>query len=381
VGHGGIQLENLYKNYGAVAALRDIDLSIAEGEFFVLLGPSGCGKTTLLRAVAGVASADSGLISLGGETVFSSEAGVDTPPKERGVGMVFQNYALYPHMTVEKNVAFGLKMRKTARAEIKGRVSEALRLVGLEGFESRLPRQLSGGQQQRVAVARTIVTGPRFLLFDEPLSSLDPMLRVNLRSELLKVHRAIGATSLYVTHDQTEAMVLADRIGVLDKGRLVQVDTAGNIYHFPATVDVAEFTGRPKTNILRGEVHKSETRTLFIPEDDPYCFIPLEKECAEYAGETVYFHVRPDNVTLEPAAEEDEGRLEVLAIMPEGADVFIHLRLGDRQKQMLARVSAEEAAVLSRGQHVGLRFRRGNVYDLASGRLRGSFGIEERLTA
>ncbi len=372
-----ITLDSVSKSFDSVEALSNISLEIREGEFMVLLGPSGCGKTTLLRCIAGLEAPDSGRIDIGDRTVFSREQAVHVPPRERQIGMVFQSYALYPHMNVFENVAFGLRMRKTRKSEVKRRVEQALRLVNLEGFEKRTPKQLSGGQRQRVAVARTLVTEPRELLFDEPLSSLDPKLRVNLRSQLRSLHEKINATSLYVTHDQTEAMVLGDRIAVLQDGVITQVDTPRTVYDHPATVKVAEFTGNPKTNILAGEIHRTEDCPILIPDSDPYCFLPLPPETGEFVGNKVYLHFRPEevNVTTEPA--EDVGRLPVIAVLPDGSHYYLYLKLGEGNEQVIARGALNNALGLKRGSVVGLSIRRGNIFDFHTEHLISSFGYND----
>lgn len=361
---------------GKVLALDDVDLEVGDGEFLVILGPSGCGKTTTLRSVAGLEQPDSGTIQIGEEIVFSAARGIDLPPRERNVGMIFQSYALYPHMTVFQNVAFGLRVRRFEKAEIERRVAEALSVVDLTGFERRKPRQLSGGQQQRVAVARTIAANPEVLLFDEPLSNLDPELRVSVRNHLKIVHRRLGATSLFVTHDQHEAMVLADRIAVMDRGAIVQIDRPQMVYNRPLTPFIAEFTGNPKTNLIRGEVHVADGRSLLVPEVDPYCFIPIDKELAGRRGQEVIFHVRPEDLEIVKSPSDDEGKLSVLAVMQEGAQALVHLRFGDGLDQLIAKGSPQQFAGVKRGDHVGLRFRRGNIFDPATDRISESFGYQ-----
>ncbi len=234
---GSVRLEGVGKRYGAVWAVRGVDLRIQPGEFFTLLGPSGCGKTTLLRTIAGFAQPDEG-------TIYLDEVAVNAvPPWKRDVGLVFQNYALWPHMTVFENVAFGLRQRRVPRTEVGERVRGALALVNLPGYEGRRPSQLSGGQQQRVALARTLVVEPRVLLLDEPLSNLDAKLRAQMRLELLKLQQDLGITAIYVTHDQEEALALSSRIAVLSEGSVVQVGTPRAIYEAPANAFVAGFVG------------------------------------------------------------------------------------------------------------------------------------------
>ncbi|MGM1045706.1 MAG: ABC transporter ATP-binding protein [Bacillota bacterium] len=238
-----ITLEQLSKSFAGTKALHPLDLQIRSGEFTTLLGPSGCGKTTLLRLIAGLETPDHGEILMGEECVFSSKRRIFKPVHKRGLGMVFQDFALWPHMTVFENVAFGLRAMK-ATGELRERVLEAIRAVRLQGFEDRYPGQLSGGQQQRVAFARAIAIRPRVILFDEPLSALDAMLRDEMREELTGLVRSIGLTAVYVTHDQTEAMAMSDQIVVMQQGRMMQKGTPEDIYHRPAVPYVARFVGK-----------------------------------------------------------------------------------------------------------------------------------------
>ena len=407
----GIELHGIEKRFGKVSVLEQLELEIRQGEFLVLLGPSGCGKSTLLRCIAGLEPPDQGLVYLGGRCVFSSHDRIDYPARDREIGMVFQNFALYPHMNVFENVAFGLKVRKLAKDQVARRVREALRMVDLAGFERRKPKHLSGGQQQRVALARTVAARPRYLLFDEPLSSLDPKLRGALRTELRELHRQLGTTSLYVTHDQHEAMVLGDRVAVLQDGAIAQCAPPQRVYHQPATTKVAQFTASPRTNLITGEVHDAGDRLLLIPDRDKFCFLRLDERCRALAGTRVTLHARPEGVSLDPAPGEDDGRLEVVAIMPEGAEAYLHLRFppedavgeavgtelqhetrlqygtepeyaaepsaGD-DSQLVVRVDQAEALRIARGDRVALRFRRGNLYEAESGALLGSFGYDRK---
>ena len=241
-----VVLENLHKRYeGGSVAVDGVSLTVRDGEFLVLVGPSGCGKSTTLRMIAGLEAITSGRVSIGGVCVN------DLPPKDRDIAMVFQNYALYPHMTVFENMAFGLKLRRVPKAEIAARVAEAADILGLQDYMKRLPKQLSGGQRQRVAVGRAIVRKPKVFLFDEPLSNLDAKMRVEMRGELTRLHRRLGATMIYVTHDQAEAMTMSDRIVVMDKGRVQQVAPPLEVYRNPANLFVAGFIGTPPMNVLR----------------------------------------------------------------------------------------------------------------------------------
>ena len=251
-----VVFDHVTKRFGdTVVAVDDMSLEIADGEFMILVGPSGCGKTTALRMVAGLEDVTSGEIRIGERVVN------DLEPKERDVAMVFQNYALYPHMTVQENIAFPLRMQKLAKPEVASRVGEATQLLGLEELLERKPRELSGGQRQRVAMGRAIVRHPQAFLMDEPLSNLDAKLRVQMRAELARLHRRLGATTLFVTHDQTEAMTLGQRVAVLDRGLLQQVDTPQRLYRQPANTFVAGFIGSPPMNFLPGALSGGTVET------------------------------------------------------------------------------------------------------------------------
>ncbi|MDB6178322.1 sn-glycerol-3-phosphate ABC transporter ATP-binding protein UgpC [Paracoccus sp. Z330] len=250
----GVTLRNVIKKYGPVQVVHGVDLEIDDGEFCVFVGPSGCGKSTLLRMIAGLEETTGGNVSIGSRDVTHAD------PAERGVAMVFQTYALYPHMTVEENMGFGLKMNGQPKDEIKAKVSEAARILKLEDYLSRKPKALSGGQRQRVAIGRAIVRGPEVFLFDEPLSNLDAELRVDMRVEIARLHKEIGATMIYVTHDQVEAMTLADKIVVLRAGSIEQVGTPMELYQNPDNKFVAGFIGSPSMNFLNGVVEGDSIR-------------------------------------------------------------------------------------------------------------------------
>ncbi|KXG84282.1 sn-glycerol-3-phosphate import ATP-binding protein UgpC [Agrobacterium bohemicum] len=245
-----IEITQVCKDYSnGMRAVHDVDISIKDGEFIVLVGPSGCGKSTLLRMVAGLEEISDGTVSIGNRVVNNVE------PADRDIAMVFQNYALYPHMSVRQNLEYGLKNRKTPKAEIDARVAEAARMLELQPYLDRKPRALSGGQRQRVAMGRAIVRKPAAFLFDEPLSNLDAKLRVSMRGEIKRLQRRLGTTSIYVTHDQLEAMTLADRLVVLNAGRIEQIGAPLEVYHKPASTFVASFIGSPAMNLLSGELH------------------------------------------------------------------------------------------------------------------------------
>ncbi|MTI02873.1 ABC transporter ATP-binding protein [Roseibium sp. RKSG952] len=251
-----LTLSNVCKSFGQVEVLKNIDLTVEENEFVVFVGPSGCGKSTLLRVIAGLEDATSGTVEIDGERVN------DTPPAKRGIAMVFQSYALYPHLTVRGNMALGLKQARHPKSEIDRRITEASRMLSLEPYLERRPAELSGGQRQRVAIGRAIVRNPKLFLFDEPLSNLDAALRLNTRVEIANLHRQISASMIYVTHDQTEAMTLADKIVVLRDGRVEQIGSPMELYNNPANRFVAEFIGSPAMNFVPGDMIGGSTNTV-----------------------------------------------------------------------------------------------------------------------
>jgi ABC-type Fe3+/spermidine/putrescine transport system ATPase subunit len=308
-----VKLEKLGKRYGDLWAVREVNLHIQRGEFYTFLGPSGCGKTTLLRAIAGFISPDEGTVYLDGAPVNY------LPPWERNVGMVFQNYALWPHMTVFDNVAFGLRERGVGRAEILGRVRAALEQVGLKGTEARRPSQLSGGQQQRVALARTLVIQPRALLLDEPLSNLDAKLRADMRLELLKLQRDLGITTIYVTHDQEEALALSTRIAVMEAGRVMQEGDPREIYERPRDRFVAEFVG--KSNLFFGAVVRVGDGMIEADTEEGLRIVAglAAPGPARAVGEKILLNVRPEAVEVigsgkpTPRANRLPGKVAALA--------------------------------------------------------------------
>jgi len=293
-----VLLKDVQKRFGNVMACHIPYLEIGDGEFFTLLGPSGCGKTTTLRIIAGLTKEDSGEIYIGDQQVN------DIPPERRNTAMVFQSYALFPHMTVFDNVAFGLRMRKTPNEEVSKRVTSALDMVGLKGMEKRYPKQLSGGQQQRVALARAVVCNPDVLLFDEPLSNLDAKLRERMRFELKKLQKELATTSIYVTHDQAEALVLSDRIVVMKRGLIVQLGTPDSIYRDPQSEFVADFIGL--ASFIEGEVIQAENETVLVETKDG-----LKIRCRGNVrkGSPVRVVVRPEHIELSLSDEWSGGNV------------------------------------------------------------------------
>ena len=339
-----VVLKNLTKTFKNVVAVNDMNLEIKDKEFLVLVGPSGCGKTTALRMVAGLEEATEGEIYIGDRLVN------DVSPKDRDIAMVFQNYALYPHMSVYDNMAFGLKLRKVPREQIKQRVAETADLLGLSDLLNRKPKQLSGGQRQRVALGRAIVREPKVFLMDEPLSNLDAKLRVQTRAELIKLHRRLGITTIYVTHDQVEAMTMGDRIAVMKDGIVQQVDTPLGLYNHPANMFVAGFIGTPSMNFLDAKiVNGSESYVI-----DGGCFrVKAPPEKAEllkgYVDKDVIFGVRPEDIfdaglaNIVQAMPDNTARATVDVVEPMGPIVTMYLSCGGHS--MVATIDAETKAV------------------------------------
>src|SRR3982750_735437 len=288
-----VTLRKVVKRYDEVEAVRGIDLDIADHEFVVLVGPSGCGKSTTLRMIAGLEDISDGDIMIGGDVVN------DVPPKDRDIAMVFQNYALYPHMTVAENMSFGLRLKHYPKAEIKARVTEAARLLDITDLIDRKPKQLSGGQRQRVAMGRAIVRNPKVFLFDEPLSNLDAKLRVQMRTEIKRVHQKVRTTTVYVTHDQVEAMTLADRVVVMNKGRIEQIGAPNFLYHSPATRFVAGFIGSPAMNFIPCRLEQAgEGLNVRLSEQISFA-VPAERvqRYRPYIGKELTFGIRPEHLT------------------------------------------------------------------------------------
>jgi multiple sugar transport system ATP-binding protein len=332
---GRIALDSVTKAFpGGVKAVDEIDLEIHDGEFMVLVGPSGCGKTTLLRSIAGLEDVTGGTITIGQREV------TDLAPRERDIAMVFQNYALYPHMNVRQNLAYGLKMRKTSKSEIAKRVDDVAKMLGLEDLLGRRPAQLSGGQRQRVAMGRAIVREPQAFLMDEPLSNLDAKLRVGMRAELARLHERLGTTTVYVTHDQIEAMTLGERVAVMRDGRLQQVDTPQALYAHPTNLYVAAFIGSPSMNLVEARVDGDavEFADYRIPLDS------TRRPLATRSG-SVVLGIRPES--FEDAAYAEPGRPQLSATVEVvedlGSDVHVIFRVdGPRFEAEDVRAAAEE---------------------------------------
>ena len=286
-----VTYKNVFKKFGDLMIIKDLNITVEDKDFLVLVGPSGCGKTTALRLLAGLEEITDGQITIGDRVVN------DVAPKDRDIAMVFQSYALYPHLSVYDNMAFGLKLRKTPKDEIKRRVNEAADILDIKHLLDRKPRQLSGGQRQRVAVGRAIVREPKVFLFDEPLSNLDAKLRVQMRAEISKLHQRLQTTFIYVTHDQTEAMTMASRIAVINKGQLLQLDTPQNLYDYPNNLFVAGFIGSPAMNFFPAKLVKEGDKTV-VDTGDFKIQIPdaFAKPYKNMDGKSVIFGIRPENI-------------------------------------------------------------------------------------
>ena len=324
-----VDLQGVTKSYdGKLNVIHGIDLEIRHGEFVVFVGPSGCGKSTLLRMIAGLEPISGGTVKIDGQVVNQ------LPPRSRDIAMVFQDYALYPHKTLFENMAFGLRLRKTPEAEIQRRVMDAAKLLRIDHMLDRRPAALSGGQRQRVAIGRAIVREPKVFLFDEPLSNLDAQLRNEMRSEIKRLHQRLGATIIYVTHDQTEAMTLADRIAVLSGGHKMQYDTPDAIYNRPAALFVAGFTGAPPMNLadcaLTGNLADLGGTQIVVPADLAQRAAPTSK---------LKFGVRPENLALAPTRPDAQAvAAQVSLLEPLGAETLLTLRIG--AAEMVARAPA-----------------------------------------
>ena len=351
-----VSLNHIYKVYsGNVTAVSDFCLDIEDKEFIVLVGPSGCGKSTTLRMVAGLEEISSGELYIGDRLVN------DVAPKDRDIAMVFQNYALYPHMTVFDNMAFGLKLRKTPKAEIKQRVEEAAKILDISHLLNRKPKALSGGQRQRVALGRAIVREPKVFLFDEPLSNLDAKLRVAMRTEITKLHQRLQTTFIYVTHDQTEAMTMASRIVVMKDGFVQQVDTPQNLYDYPANLFVAGFIGSPQMNFFTVKLVKEGNDVAAVFGDNKIIIPPskLAKFADEdYIGKEVYMGIRPENIHDEdvfiqaaPNAVVD-CNVEVTELM--GSETYLYLSTSGKEENIIARVNPRTTS--RAGQKVQIAF-------------------------
>jgi sn-glycerol 3-phosphate transport system ATP-binding protein len=348
-----LRLHDVTKRYGQHPVIHGVSVAIAPGEFVVIVGPSGCGKSTLLRMIAGLEEITSGTIDIAGRVVNRLE------PKDRNIAMVFQNYALYPHMSVFDNMAYGLRIAGLPRQDIRQRVDEAAKLLELEGLLERKPRQLSGGQRQRVAMGRAIVRDPAVFLFDEPLSNLDAKLRVQMRLEIKQLHRKLKVTSVYVTHDQVEAMTLADRLLVMNQGLVEQIGSPIDIYRDPETVFVARFIGSPSMNLMPGRLTMDGAGVELTGGDR----LPLARPLVAHAGRQVTVGIRPEHIA--PAvAERSATRLVVDVIEQLGADTLVYGHVGADRTPLTVRLHG--IAAVSPGDTLALRVAPDQIHVFAS---------------
>jgi multiple sugar transport system ATP-binding protein len=359
-----VQIRGLRKRFGAIDALRGIDLDIADGEFTVLVGPSGCGKSTLLRLIAGLEEISDGEISIGGEIVN------DIRPRDRDVAMVFQDYALYPHMTVEKNIGFGLRARKMPQPEINERVNRASAMLGIEQLQRRYPRQLSGGQRQRVAIGRAIVRDPQIFLFDEPLSNLDAQLRDEMRWEIKRLHREISTTMIYVTHDQIEAMTLADRIVLMRDGMIEQEGSPAALFERPATRFVAGFLGSPKMSFISGRLVRTGGGAGFaVDGDGAVLVLPVGRDAPGVSdGARVLLGIRPEHINrangVSPAAGMARINATIELLQPTGSRTFATFRLGSTSA--LAELQAHDVSNPGETIALDVNLNRASLFDPAT---------------
>ena len=355
-----VTYQNVWKKFGDVVALQDLNLEIEDKEFLVMVGPSGCGKTTALRCLAGLEEITEGSVFIG-ETKVN-----DVAPKDRDIAMVFQSYALYPHMTVFDNMAFGLKLRKVPKQEIKKLVEEAAEILGIEGLLNRKPRELSGGQRQRVAVGRAIVRQPKVFLFDEPLSNLDAKLRVQTRAQISKLHQRLQTTFIYVTHDQVEAMTMANRIAVMNHGVLQQLDSPQKLYDYPDNMFVAGFIGSPSMNFFKGKIVR-EDDALYVDLDSFKIRIPDERRAPyeSIVDHEIVFGIRPEDIHnpdfAPPSiiAEPVEAKVDVTELM--GNEIFLYLVNGEHN--FVARVDPRTRVEMGDNLKVVFNMQNMHIFD------------------
>ncbi len=357
-----VVLKNVCKNFsGNIVAVNNVNLEIKDKEFVVLVGPSGCGKSTTLRMVAGLEEISSGDIHIDDVLINS------TPPKDRDIAMVFQNYALYPHMSVYRNMAFGLQLRKYPKSEIDSRVRQAAEILGITALLERKPKALSGGQRQRVAVGRAIVRRPKVFLFDEPLSNLDAKLRVQMRTEISKLHIRLQSTMIYVTHDQTEAMTMGDRIVVMKDGLIQQVNDPISLYENPANRFVAGFIGSPPMNFMEGVIVKRENGAFYFKEETFQVKVieDMNERIAPYEGRKVIFGIRPediyDKLFVGDASPENTITATVEVIEPMGAETYLYLNTD--KHPFIARVDAHEKVEVNQKLEVVFNMSKVHFFD------------------
>ncbi|MGB0753788.1 MAG: ABC transporter ATP-binding protein [Candidatus Pseudothioglobus sp.] len=353
-----IIIRNLTKKYGSETALNNVSLEIKSGEFMVLLGPSGCGKTTLLRCLAGLETPDQGEIIIGDKVVFSTADNIMSPPGERNLGMVFQSYALWPHMTVRDNIKFGLDVLNTPKNVSNDTLDRVLKSLGMKEFENRYPSELSGGQQQRVALARLLATKPPVFLMDEPLSNLDARLRMDMRVELKKFQSESEATTVYVTHDQTEAMTMSTRVVVMKNGEIQQVASPGNLYRHPSNTFVADFIGMPRINLINlTKEHKDGS--IFINKD-----VQIDVGWVPASNEIV-LGAHPEDLVVSKKEIPSSEKYSVTAVLPNGPETILQLTRG--KTAVIARVAHDSTFNVDESVYVNFSVSSLNIYDSKNG--------------
>jgi multiple sugar transport system ATP-binding protein len=357
-----LALKRLTKQFGSVEAVCGIDLDVAHEEFVVLVGPSGCGKSTILRMIAGLEEASGGEIHIGDRLVNN------TAPKDRNIAMVFQNYALYPHKTVYGNMAFALRAQRLPKSDVERRVRQAAAILGLEDLMERKPGELSGGQRQRVAMGRAIVRDPAVFLFDEPLSNLDAELRARLRSEIKKLHQKLRATVVYVTHDQVEAMTLADRVVILNRGKIEQVGTPMEVYAAPANLFVAGFIGSPAMNMIPAELTSPTPGRLYLEAAGTSLPLDPRNELKFTHGMKAVFGIRPEDIALLPPGVDAPAWAEaaVLTVEPLGAEYLLSFTLGTQE--IMAKIAGRALPRVGDRLRFAFNMSHAHVFDAATGR-------------
>jgi multiple sugar transport system ATP-binding protein len=355
-----IELSGIEKHYGAYHALRNINLTIPKGQFVALVGPSGCGKSTLLRSLAGLERITGGTMKIAGDVMN------DVPPRMRDIAMVFQSYALYPHMTVEQNLTYSLRMRKVPKPEAKRKAEEVAAIAGLSGLLDRYPRQLSGGQRQRVAMGRAIIRNPKAFLFDEPLSNLDAALRVSTRGEIGRLHRRLGATMIYVTHDQIEAMTLGHRICIMNGGKVVQVGPPLEVYRRPANTFVAAFLGNPPMNLLPA-CATGERGGRAVRLGEAIVELPATRCPPLAAGTPVMLGIRPENIVARPRDGDGFAGIEAEIVQVEalGAETILAARVAGMDRDLMARIGPASDATVGARRSLSLDLSAVHLFDAA----------------
>ncbi len=364
-----IELIHIDKYYGDNHVLKDLSLTINDGDFMTLLGPSGCGKTTTLRVISGLENPQNGHMLIDGKEVINCDTAYYESPGKRGLNLVFQSYALWPHMTVYDNVAFGLKIKKLSHAEVESQVRKSLSLMRIEAFEKRYPNELSGGQQQRVAIARAVASNPKLLLLDEPLSNLDAKLRIDMRAELKRLHRDMGTTIIYVTHDQVEALTMSTRIALFKEGVLSQVDTPMGLYMNPIDLTTADFIGNPRINFLDGKARADGAGLTASCGLGSYRFKKSDMTDIDIAQDEFpcVFGIRPEQVQIETTPGEGLVEAEVYASQPAGSETLVTLIAGN-QELLIKQLGLWEYE-MNQKVYLQLKPNKFNIYDKNSGNL------------